>query len=132
MRICQPGAGLPGSIPCAGVFCSGVFCTGVIAWLLSAGLKASSFLSHEVKPNTEVSASAASASVEKFVFIIVNDKPVKLTGKKDYIFVDVFEFIDFDLSKPQGRAVVTNLNGEHAQYNQFLNEGDKLDIYWEK
>lgn len=63
--------------------------------------------------------------------IIVNGKPVRLIGKKSYIYVDVFDYIDFDLSKPQGKAVVTKLNGKSAQYAEYLNPGDKLEIYWE-
>lgn len=63
--------------------------------------------------------------------IIVNGKPVHLAGKKSYIYVDVFDYIEFDLSKPQGKAVVTKLNGRNAQYVEYLNPGDKLEIYWE-
>ena len=65
------------------------------------------------------------------ITVMVNNRPVHLKGKKDYIFVDVFDYIDFDLSKPEGRAVVTRLNGQSAVYTALLKEGDKLDIYWE-
>ena len=66
------------------------------------------------------------------IHIIVNKKPLTLSGKKDYIFVDVFDFIDFDLSKPQGTSVGTVLNGKSAGFTQFLSEGDVLDIFWKK
>ncbi len=36
--------------------------------------------------------------------VMVNGSPVRLEGKKNYVFVDVFEYIDFDLSKPEGSA----------------------------
>ena len=62
--------------------------------------------------------------------IFVNDEPVVLSGKPDYVFVDVFDFIDFDLSKPQGKAVITLHNGKPAQYVDPLKEGDKLTISW--
>ena len=65
------------------------------------------------------------------VTVIVNGMPVVLTGKVNYVFVDVFSFIEFDLSKPAGRNIVTRLNGRNAEYMEPLNEGDVLEIYWE-
>ncbi|MCR5278517.1 MAG: cell division protein FtsA [Lachnospiraceae bacterium] len=62
--------------------------------------------------------------------VLVNGKPVTLTGKSDYVFVDVFDYIDFDLSKPEGKSVVTNHNGKPAQYMNSLSSGDNLEIYW--
>lgn len=62
--------------------------------------------------------------------VLVNNEVVTLTGKEDYVFVDIFDFIDFDLSTPRGGSVVTNHNGEPAQYMDPLNEGDVLEIYW--
>lgn len=64
------------------------------------------------------------------VTIMVNGGPVVLTGKAEYVFVDVFNFIDFDLSSPRG-ALVTTINGEPAKHLQVLQEGDVLDIHWE-
>lgn len=63
--------------------------------------------------------------------VIVNGMSVTLTGKVDYVFVDVFSFIEFDLSKPAGRNIVTRLNGRNAEYMEPLKEGDVLEIYWE-
>ena len=65
------------------------------------------------------------------VTVIVNGVPVMLTGKVNYVFVDVFSFIEFDLSKPAGRNIVTRLNGRNAEYMEPLKEGDVLEIYWE-
>ncbi|MBE5894430.1 MAG: cell division protein FtsA [Lachnospiraceae bacterium] len=64
--------------------------------------------------------------------IIVNSKPVTLTGKPSYIFVDVFDFIDFDLKNVQGKSVVTLIDGRNADFVEPLYEGAKIDIYWEK
>ena len=50
--------------------------------------------------------------------------------KKEYIFVDIFDYILFDLSQSRGRMLVTQVNGEDAQYTQLLQPGDKIDIYW--
>ncbi len=64
--------------------------------------------------------------------VIVNGKPIAMTGKPAYVFVDVFDYIDFDLSKLHGSSVVTLLNGRQAQYMETLSNGDKIEIYWKK
>lgn len=66
------------------------------------------------------------------ILVQVNGLPVRLDGKPEYVFVDVFDHIDFDLSKPEGKAVVTRLNGREAQYMEKITEGDVLDIFWRK
>lgn len=62
--------------------------------------------------------------------VIVNDELVTLKGKPDYIYVDVFEYIEFDLSRPQGKSVETLINGRKAQYTEPLSNGDRLEIFW--
>ena len=62
--------------------------------------------------------------------IFVNNDAVTLHGKADYIFVDIFDAIDFDLSKPNGRSIVTTLNGATPDYMQAIHEGDKIEVYW--
>ena len=65
----------------------------------------------------------------KRVIVMVNRKPVVLHGKPKYIFVDIFDYIDFDLSTPQG-AIVTTLNGVQAQFMEELHDGDMIEVYW--
>lgn len=62
----------------------------------------------------------------------MNDELVTLSGKVNYVFVDVFDHIDFDLTKPHGKMVVTKKNGMRAEYSERIKDGDRLDIYWEK
>ena len=64
------------------------------------------------------------------IVILINGEPVKLTGKKNYILVDLFQYYDFDLSKPHGN-IVLNLNGKTGEYTAPLNDGDVVDLYWE-
>lgn len=64
------------------------------------------------------------------IHVLVNDELVTLKGKLDYIYVDVFQFYEFDLSRPKGKAVVTMINGREAQYIEPLANGDRLQIYW--
>ncbi len=62
--------------------------------------------------------------------LMVNNDPITLHGKADYIFVDIFDAIDFDLSKPNGRSIVTSLNGGTPDYMEPIHEGDKIEVYW--
>jgi cell division protein FtsA len=62
--------------------------------------------------------------------VTVNGKTVDMAGKEN-IFVDIFKYIDFDLSKPRG-IIVLKLNGGKADYTQRLKDGDVLEIYWDK
>lgn len=66
------------------------------------------------------------------ITVIVNHSPITMQGKTSYVFVDVFDYIDFDLgaSASAGRSIVTNLNGRPAQYMEPLTEGDVIEIYW--
>ena len=67
---------------------------------------------------------------EGTVHVTVNGSQVFMSGKKEYVFVDVFQYIEFDLSKPQGSGIVTRLNGRDAQYLETIHSGDVIDIYW--
>lgn len=64
--------------------------------------------------------------------VMVNDQPITMTGKNNYIYVDVFEYIDFDLNNSNGRTIVTLLNGHDTSYTEELKVGDKIDIYWKE
>ena len=64
------------------------------------------------------------------VSIIVNGTPVVLKGKSDYVLVDLFQFYDFDLSKPKGNIVILH-NGVRSEYTAPLNDGDDIKIFWE-
>lgn len=64
--------------------------------------------------------------------VYVNGETVRLTGKTEYIFVDIFDFIDFDLKASNGRAIVIKVNGEYTDYVRRLDEGDQIEIYWEE
>lgn len=68
--------------------------------------------------------------VPTVIAVIVNGKPIALTGKPSYVYVDVFDYIDFDLSSPKGSGVVTLLNGRDAKYMETLHSGDNIEIYW--
>ena len=68
----------------------------------------------------------------KELHIIANNQEITLSGKEEYVFVDIFDYIDFDLSASHGRAIVTLINGMDAQYTQVLQDGDKIEVYWKE
>ncbi len=64
--------------------------------------------------------------------VIVNGKAVIINDNKPYyIFVDIFNYINFDLSKPKGR-ILLELNGKKANYTDIIKNGDYITIDWEK
>jgi len=66
------------------------------------------------------------------VYLIINKKPVNLPPKNtDYLFVDIFNFIDFDLTTPKG-IIMLKLNGKDASFTDKIKSGDRIDIYWQK
>ncbi len=66
------------------------------------------------------------------IMVIVNGKVERLSGKSGYVFVDVFEVIDFDLTRPKGKGIVTKLNGREAQYMEPIYDSNVIEIYWEE
>ncbi len=66
------------------------------------------------------------------ITVSANGKSITMSGKNEYVFVDIFNYIDFDLKTPGGKSVITRLNGERAQYTATLKDGDVIDVYWEK
>lgn len=62
--------------------------------------------------------------------IVVNEKPVTLRGKDKYIFVDIFDNIEFDLTIAQGNLILL-LNDKKAGYYDELKEGDIVKIFWD-
>ncbi|AKA69556.1 rod shape-determining protein [Clostridium scatologenes] len=67
---------------------------------------------------------------EDEIEVIVNGKNVCLQGKKEYVFIDIFNFIDFDLTIPKGKLYL-RLNQKDAGYYDKLSSGDIIEIGWE-
>lgn len=65
-------------------------------------------------------------------YISVNGKPVFIANSNKYhMFIDIFNYIDFDISRPQG-SIVLKLNGKDARFTDPIKAGDIIQIYWEK
>lgn len=66
------------------------------------------------------------------ITVMVNNEEVVLSGKTEYIFVDIFDRISFDLTAGGGRAIATILNGNEAEFSASLKDGDKIELYWKE
>ena len=70
--------------------------------------------------------------VDTTIVITVNKTPVVLTGKPSYLFVDIFDFYPFDLTKMGGKELITKLNGERAEFVGPIYDGCNAEIYWKQ
>lgn len=61
--------------------------------------------------------------------VIINGSYTTMVGKSEYIIVDIFDYIDFDLTVPKGNINLT-LNGKKAQYTEKLKDEDVIDVFW--
>lgn len=86
----------------------------------------------QVEPETVEATAQAPAEESKSIVVIANGRAISLDKKESYMFVDIFDYIDFDLSQSNGRAIVTKINGVDAKYTQDLRDGDRIDIYWKE
>ena len=68
----------------------------------------------------------------KTIKLIINGEEKAIEyNKKEFIFVDIFEHIGFDLTEPKGNLVL-KVNGKDAEYMASLNNGDIIEISWDK
>lgn len=66
------------------------------------------------------------------IHVQVNEKPITLSGKTSYVFVDIFEVYPFDLKNAGGTVLITKINGVDAGHFDPLHDGDKIDLYWKQ
>ena len=92
-------------------------------------LKTDAEVINDKKPGTGAKSEAETVSTLELP-VMVNGEPILLLGKQNYIFVDIFDYIEFDRSQVKGKLVVKK-NGETANYFDNLQENDTLEVYWE-
>ncbi len=89
-------------------------------------------LNDTAAPEVKETASAPRPSrIPKTIVVDVNGQKVTLTGKAEYVYVDIFNFIDFKLQQIKGKHLVTLLNGERAEYMHTIQTGDTIVVRWE-
>ena len=70
-------------------------------------------------------------SSDNKVSVTANGRIFTLTGKDEYVFVDIFDKLNFNLNDSKGRGIITLLNGKKAQYLETLKDGDVIEVRWE-
>ncbi|MFT9493699.1 cell division protein FtsA [Anaerosolibacter sp.] len=64
------------------------------------------------------------------ILVYVNDKSIEIYKESgQFIFVDVFNYIDFDRTKSKG-SLVLKLNGQRANYTDTISQGDQIEVFW--
>ena len=63
------------------------------------------------------------------IIVNVNGENKTLKGKLQYTIVDIFDYIDFDLTIAKG-IINLKLNGEEASYIASLKDGDIIEVFW--
>lgn len=61
------------------------------------------------------------------ITVTVNGGRVVMPGK-NHIFIDIFNFIDLDISSPGISSVKLSLNGKNAEFSQAIKDGDIIEI----
>ena len=87
----------------------------------------------EVKEEKEEKKPAASRkrTISRSISVTVNGKSIQMSGKNEYVFVDVFDYIDFDLQNVKGTRLITDLKGHKAEYMEPIDTGAEIVIRWE-
>ena len=106
-----------------------VVCTEMSTGLEQADVGLSHTLS-DISDEQVFAETAPSVETSPSFNVNVNGAPIVMDGSRtQYIFVDIFNYISFDLSKPQG-TIVLQLNGRPAAFTDAIQQGDEIEIYW--
>ncbi|MZQ75301.1 MAG: cell division protein FtsA [Peptoclostridium sp.] len=64
------------------------------------------------------------------LMLTVNGHEIEISHSKSaFVLTDIFEYIDFDISKPQGFLTLL-VNGKRAEFMHELKNGDSVEISW--
>ncbi len=81
--------------------------------------------------NSKQKSTVHKANINVIKLNINNEQKIIEHNKDKFVFVDIFNYVDFNLSKPKG-IIVLKVNGIKAQFTQELKNGDNIEIYWDK
>ncbi|CCO07416.1 cell division FtsA domain-containing protein [Desulforamulus hydrothermalis] len=90
-------------------------------------------VNREVLPAAESFAAgrrpAAAPADQVSITVLVNGRTVVMTGKKEYILIDIFNYYDLDPGQAKGKVSIMR-NGHAAEYTELLQDGDVIEISW--
>lgn len=69
--------------------------------------------------------------IKKKVRITINEEHIELTGKTQYILVDVLDFYYFDTTVAKGANLVLKINDKMAEFTSSIQDGDEIFMFWE-
>lgn len=64
--------------------------------------------------------------------VVVNGTAITLTGKRNYVFVDIFDKYEFDLKNIKGTKLVQTIDGKDAEHFSPLHNEAVVEIYWKE
>ena len=67
---------------------------------------------------------------EKTITISVNGGNVVMMGRAGYTFVNILDYINFDIAEGNGRDLIMTLNGEKAEFITPVEDGDTAELKW--
>lgn len=80
------------------------------------------------KSDSRLSSNAGGCGVN----VILNGKPILLeTNKSQFLFVDVFNYINIDVRNVKG-SIAMLLNGNKASYTDVIQDGDRIELHWDE
>ncbi len=66
------------------------------------------------------------------IHVTVNGKSIVLSGKSNYVFVDIFDKYEFDLKTVKGTKLIQKIDGLDAQHFSPLHNGAVIELYWKE
>lgn len=71
-------------------------------------------------------------ATNKEICVLVNGQKVTLTGKDKYIFVDILDSYEFDMTVARGTSLILKVNHQPAEFSSPIENEDVIDLYWEE
>ncbi|WP_310602353.1 cell division FtsA domain-containing protein [Anaerosporobacter sp.] len=71
-------------------------------------------------------------TISKEIQILVNGENVTLHGKESYIFVDILDFYEFDMTTARGTSLVLKVNQRPVEFSTPIENEDVINLYWEE
>jgi len=95
-------------------------------------IKNGDYIIYKALERPETNSLTNGITADKCVDVVLNGKPAILkTKKSQFLFVDIFNNVDIDVKNVNG-AITMLLNGNKANYTDVINDGDRIEFYWNK
>ena len=82
------------------------------------------------RPNTAMNEGVTIPKTNLTIHVKANGQDITMSDKTEYVFVDIFNYIDFDTNEANGRRAESRINGQICGYVDPLHDGDEATIQW--